>query len=110
MPSSMQRRTPLEKGAIDELFSWTFPYMRDLPFPYVTILSDTPGQVRNVRSVAEAAELLVLYWPTRVGEKLLEARQACQDALDGEITCTQARQAFIDAAKEAGIYVGQEYL
>jgi hypothetical protein len=60
--------------------------------------------------VAEAAELLVLYWPTRVGEKLLEARQACQDALNGKITCTQARQAFIDAAKEAGIYVGQEYL
>jgi hypothetical protein len=84
--------------------------MRDLPFPYVTILSDSPGQVRNIRSVAEAAELLVVYWPTQKGDMLTAARQACQHALEGRITCTEARRAFIDAAREAGIYAGQKHL
>ena len=55
--------------------------MRDLPFPYVTILTDCPAVTQNVSSVVEAAEWLVLYWPDHKGEKLMAARQACQDAL-----------------------------
>jgi hypothetical protein len=84
--------------------------MRDLSFPYVTILTDCPAVTRNIGSVVEAAERLVLYWPDHKGEKLMAARHACQDALEGRITCTQARQAFIDAAREAGIYIGQKHL
>jgi hypothetical protein len=41
---------------------------------------------------------------------LSAARQACLDALHGKITCTRAREAFIEAAKEAGIYVSQQIL
>ena len=88
----------------------TFLGMRDLPFPYVTILTDCPAVTRNISSVIEAAERLVLYWPDHKGEKLMAAHQACQDALEGRITCMQARQAFIDAAREAGIYIGQKHL
>jgi len=84
--------------------------MRDLPFPYVTILTDQSGKARNICSVEEAAEWLVMYWPIEKGEKLMEARQACRDALEGRITCTKAREAFIDATKEAGIYGGQKHL
>ena len=40
----------------------------------------------------------------------MAAHQACQDALEGRITCMQARQAFIEAAREAGIYIGQKHL
>lgn len=44
-------------------------------------------------------------WPTARNALFSE-----RDALEGKITCTQARQAFIDAAKEAEIYVGQKHL
>jgi len=84
--------------------------MRDLPFPYVTILTDQPGKTRCICSVEEAAEWLVMYWPIEKGEKLMEARQACRDALEGRITCTKAREAFIEAAREADIYIGQKRL
>jgi hypothetical protein len=82
--------------------------MRDLPFPYVTVLTDKPGKTRNICSVEEAAEWLVMYWPIEKGEKLMEARQACRYALEGRITCTAARKAFIEAAREADIYIGQQ--
>jgi hypothetical protein len=48
--------------------------MRNLPFPYVTVLTDRPGKIRNICSVEEAAEWLVMYWPIEKGEKLMEAR------------------------------------
>jgi hypothetical protein len=84
--------------------------MRDLPLPYVTVLTDKPGTTRNICSVEEAAEWLVMYWPIETGEKLREARQACCDALEGRITCTKARNAFIEAAREADIYIGHKRL
>lgn len=83
---------------------------RDLPFPHVTVSMGATGKTGNICSVAEAAEWLVLYWPIAKGEKLSGARQACFDALDGKITCTKARNAFIDAAREAGIYITQQKL
>ncbi|CAN7677152.1 DUF982 domain-containing protein [Phyllobacterium sp. LjRoot231] len=61
-------------------------------------------------SIGEAAEFLLYHWPLAHGEKLSAARQACIDALHGKITCTRARAAFIEAAKEADIYVGQQIL
>jgi hypothetical protein len=82
--------------------------MRNLPFPYVTIETDHLGRVCNVSSVEEAAEYLMMYWPIKTGPKLAAARQACLDALAGTIMCTAAREAFIEAAKEAGIYVRQQ--
>jgi hypothetical protein len=84
--------------------------MRDLPFPYVTVLTDTRGNTRNISSVEEAAEWLFMYWPIKKGEKLMEARQACRDALAGRITCTEVRNAFIEAAREANIYIGHKRL
>lgn len=87
-----------------------FLSMRDLPFPYVTILTGVPGNKRNICSVAEAAEWLVMYWPIKEGKKLIEARQACRDALAGRITCTKARSAFIEAAREADIYIDHKRL
>lgn len=84
--------------------------MRNLPFPYVTIKFDSSGTQRKICSLAEAAELLELHWPRRDGEKLSLARQACQNALEGKVTCTAALEAFIEAAKEAGIYVGRHQI
>ncbi|PSH61609.1 hypothetical protein CU103_22645 [Phyllobacterium sophorae] len=45
-----------------------------------------------------------------LAKKLIEARQACRDALAGRITCTKARSAFIEAAREADIYIDHKRL
>ncbi|CAN7410414.1 DUF982 domain-containing protein [Phyllobacterium sp. LjRoot231] len=84
--------------------------MRNLPFPYVTVLTGDADKTRNISSIDEAAEFLLYHWPLPIGEKLSAARQACIEALHGKITCTRARDTFIEAAKEADIYVGQQIL
>jgi hypothetical protein len=84
--------------------------MRDLPFPYVTVMTEHTGKTRNISSVNEAAEFLLHDWPIKSSKKLTAARQACLDALHGKITCTKARDAFIEAAREADIYIGQKIL
>lgn len=83
--------------------------MRELPFPSVTIATDL-GKAKNIRSVGQAGEWLVARWPMRSGDKLQAAKQACLDALDGRVTCTACRDAFIEAAKEAGIYITHKRL
>jgi hypothetical protein len=37
-------------------------------------------------------------------------RRACLDALDNKITATPARNPFIEAARQADIYIGQQTL
>ncbi|MBA8881097.1 DUF982 domain-containing protein [Phyllobacterium myrsinacearum] len=76
-----------------------------MEFPSVTIQTYHSGKSRNVTSVPEAAEVLLMNWPVHDGAKLKVARQLCLDALDGKTTITQARAAFIEAAKEAGVFV-----
>lgn len=66
------------------------------------------GKTRNISSVDEAAEFLLEDWPVKRSRKLTAARQACLDAIRGKITCTVARNVFIEAAKEADIYIGQQ--
>ena len=44
-------------------------------------------------------------WPIHEGQKLKAARQYCFDALDGKASAADARSAFIEAAKEAHIFV-----
>jgi hypothetical protein len=75
------------------------------PFPSVTIETQHAGKPRNIASVPEAAEVLLMNWPIHDGVKLKAARQKCLDALDGKVTITECRSAFIEAAKEARIFV-----
>ena len=82
--------------------------MRKLPFPYVTIMTHQIGKMHNVTSVEEAADNLAMNWPIKDGPMLSAAKQACRDALEGRITCTKARIAFIEAAREAKIYIGRQ--
>ena len=79
--------------------------MTSMPFPRVTIQSDHAGRRRNIASVPEAAEVLLMGWPIHDGAKLTIARQKCLEALDGRAAITDARAAFIEAAKEADIFV-----
>lgn len=68
-----------------------------------------PGRIdrdRVVTSTKEAAAMLLREWPT-TGEKRTIAMQACLDAIQGKRSPRTARKAFIDAAKEARIYLGE---
>ena len=75
------------------------------PFPRITIETQRGGKSLNIGSVPEAAECLLMNWPIHDGAKLKVARQKCLDALDGKVTISECRSAFIEAAKEARILV-----
>jgi hypothetical protein len=63
------------------------------------------GLVHSVATVEEAAGLLRdLRWPR--GQLHLQARFACAEAFEDTRHWHKARTAFIEAAKEAGILIG----
>ncbi|CAN7506028.1 DUF982 domain-containing protein [Phyllobacterium sp. LjRoot231] len=63
------------------------------------------GKPKNICSVTEAAEFLLMKWPVHEGHKLKAAHQRCFDVLDGKASAADVRSAFIAAAKEADIFV-----
>ena len=60
---------------------------------------------RMVFSAWEALECLKIQWPSNHGPKYRKALQSCMDALDGWKSTHKARRAFIDAAREAGVFL-----
>ncbi len=70
-----------------------------------------PGRIdrdRVVTNVREAAQILLRDWPQPESEKRFAAMQACLAVIKGELPPRVARQAFIDAAKDARIFLGEE--
>ena len=68
-----------------------------------------PGRIdrdRVVTTVREAAEILLRSWPQE-GAKRTRAMKACLDVLNGTKPPSAARAAFIAAAKDARIYLGE---
>jgi hypothetical protein len=65
------------------------------------------GQYRIIASTEEASRYLLQQWPMENGVAYDAARQACLDAMEGEFPADLARQAFIEACNEAGMYVMQ---
>ncbi|MGO8653097.1 DUF982 domain-containing protein [Rhizobium ruizarguesonis] len=57
---------------------------------------------RIVRTLGDAAYMLLKDWPSDDGEEYVTAVKACVDAISGEIT-PQFWVAFLRAADEAGI-------
>jgi hypothetical protein len=82
----------------------------DKPFDeYVTIKAGK-GQRQNISSARQASEWLLYKWPTEEDtDKAWRARKACLEALQGKIETAAARQAFKDAAEEAGILIGDAF-
>jgi hypothetical protein len=78
---------------------------RKFPFESVTVQTRKIGLYRNIKSVEEAAEFLLHSWPKEKGRLELVARIACLNALEGGLPGDVAREAFVMAAKEAGILV-----
>lgn len=68
-----------------------------------------PGRIdrdRVVTTVAEAAQILIHQWPEPKCEKRHAAMRACLDVIRGDRAPGHARVAFVDAAKQARILVG----
>lgn len=69
-----------------------------------------PGRIdrdRVVVSVSDAAEVLLRDWPKPTSQMRLAAIKACLAVMRGEKPPRTARQAFIVAAKEARILLGE---
>ncbi|MBB5041915.1 DUF982 domain-containing protein [Shinella fusca] len=71
----------------------------------VTFETTTLGVYRTISSTAEAARVLLDDWPVDEGAAWSVAQQKCLVALEGGIDHEEARQAFLKAAEEAGVFV-----
>lgn len=65
------------------------------------------GEYRVVWSTRDAANVLLEQWPAS-GDGYQQAVDICAEVMKGNLSPEQARQAFILAAKEAGIFVSDE--
>jgi hypothetical protein len=64
---------------------------------------------RNVNSLEQAAEILMSdRWPVH-GQMCERAAVMLIQALEGDATPAEARQAFREAAEEAGILIGDDW-
>jgi hypothetical protein len=75
----------------------------DKPFDETVVVHAGRGQVRHISSAREAAEWLLYRWPGDDTAKARAARKACLEVLEGQRKAAIARQAFRDAAEEAGL-------
>jgi hypothetical protein len=71
----------------------------------VTIELGGIGNYVTIANSVEAANCLAEDWPVDEGEALLEALEVCFQAVQGSATPDDAREAFLEAAHEAAIYV-----
>ncbi|MEV4608904.1 DUF982 domain-containing protein [Neorhizobium sp. LMR1-1-1.1] len=77
-------------------------------FPPVRLKLKTGIDDIIISSVEEAAEELLTDWPGDEGDRFYEAVKACFDCLQGQLGTEIVRQAFVQAAVEAGISVELE--
>ncbi|MGH7004677.1 MAG: DUF982 domain-containing protein [Alphaproteobacteria bacterium] len=82
-----------------------FLLMQKYPFKSVTLATKYAGRYRTISSVEEAGEFMLYDWPTEKGPLHLKARTACLDVMLKALDIKFARDAFIAAAKESGIYI-----
>ncbi|MEH7876990.1 DUF982 domain-containing protein [Rhizobium laguerreae] len=72
--------------------------------PLMLVVSGSE-KYKLVATLWEVANMLTACWPDDDGEEYLTAIRACQDALHGDASVEDAREALIRAADEAGIPV-----
>jgi hypothetical protein len=77
--------------------------MPSISFPSVTVEAANGGKPCTITSVEQAADFLINNWQPDPGRLHSLARQACIDALEGNLSGAEARAVFIDAAREADI-------
>ncbi|MFC6490706.1 DUF982 domain-containing protein [Nitratireductor sp. GCM10026969] len=77
--------------------------MRNSWHPPIHLRLGNGGEITRVTDVFEAAHILIYRWPSR-GAAHKRALDECMKALRGKVDPTEARQAFTEAARKAGIH------
>lgn len=72
-------------------------------FDQVILFFNDPGRRLTVRTVQEAATVLIKDWPSDDGEEFLSAVKACLDVMTGKASSGELRSAILRAANEAGV-------
>ena len=71
----------------------------------VTYEEDKRGGYRTIRDTEQAARALLLKWPVDDGDAFYEAQRVCLGVMEGKRPADDAREAFLRAAAEAGVFV-----
>ncbi|MEK1886155.1 MAG: DUF982 domain-containing protein [Phyllobacterium sp.] len=74
-------------------------------FQMVQIFGRKPGQIVGITSAYDAAKFLLEEWPYESGAKLSMAKAILLKCLEGGCSAAVARVAFVEAAREANIFV-----
>ena len=72
-------------------------------FPAVRLVVRSREKYRVIRTVRDAAETLINYWPSDDGEEYVTAVRLCLGALHDEVSPEDVRAALIRAADEEQI-------
>ncbi|AGS21430.1 DUF982 domain-containing protein [Rhizobium etli] len=72
-------------------------------FTPVALALRGPATRKIVRTLGDAAHLLINDWPSDDDEEYVSAVKACVDAISGKIDPARFREALLRAADEAGI-------
>jgi len=74
------------------------------PFKMVSVLQD--GRSTGITSAYDAAKYILEKWPEDAGgPKLENCKEILLSCLAGDCSATIARVAFVEAARESGIYI-----
>ncbi|MDE1991155.1 MAG: DUF982 domain-containing protein [Rhizobiaceae bacterium] len=72
----------------------------------IVVETDKLGQYVTIGSTERAAEYLLLEWPKEFDEEsYVAAKQALLDAHEGRLTAADARDSFLAAVIEAGVFI-----
>ncbi|MGB3899450.1 MAG: DUF982 domain-containing protein [Mesorhizobium sp.] len=85
--------------------------MRDENFDIpVTVETAQTGRFLTVTRVGQAADLLLYKWPEdKKGPRHRAALRSLMDAMRDRHAASVAREAFVEAAKEADIFIREGY-
>jgi hypothetical protein len=79
--------------------------MNDKSFSSPVLITLGAMGLRLVSSTWEALECLKGQWPKQDSLEYRRAVRICRDAMEGWMTAAKARQAFVAAARRAGLLV-----
>ena len=68
------------------------------------------GQYRTINNAMEAVDCLMDGWPADEDDDYITAIQTCIAAMEGRLTPHMAREAFIQTARKARIYIKPDSL
>lgn len=76
----------------------------DWPIP-VSVELHGPGDYELIFCTRDAADCMLGDWPVDDGERFHDALRTFMLVMDGRAEPDEAREAFVAAAKEAGVFV-----